>query len=201
MLVITVRFASSSMELAVELRCSGSGSAVEWRAGGGSTTADTAAGLKPSQTSSLIWSPALRRMATASWWVAPSSDCPFTSMIRWPTLMPLSLEARDPGFTLTQKTPSSAGSRGLPGWPLRPPLMIMPSFSPGSFTTAISLKPAGRGSCCTVSFITWQCCSRAITASWCVTTLMSVVLTASTLSPIRSLPVAAAAPPGMILLM
>ena len=39
-----------------------------------------------------------------------------------------------------------------------------------------------------------------MTASWCVTFLMSVVLTARILSPIRSFPVAAADPPAMILL-
>ena len=33
--------------------------------------------------------------------------------------------------------------------------MIMPSFSPGCFTTEISLNPTGSGSCWTVSFITW----------------------------------------------
>ena len=34
--------------------------------------------------------------------------------------------------------------------------MIIPSFSPGCFTTEISLKPGGRGSCWTVNFITWE---------------------------------------------
>ena len=37
-------------------------------------------------------------------------------------------------------------------------------------------------------FLTWQCCSSAMTASWWVTILMSVVFTARTRSPIRSLP-------------
>ena len=40
-----------------------------------------ALGLNPSQTRSLISSPAFRRMLTASWCVAPRRDWPFTSMI------------------------------------------------------------------------------------------------------------------------
>ena len=47
----------------------------------------------------------------------------------------LSFEALEPGLTFAQNTPSSAGSNGLPGWPCKPPLMIMPSFSSYSFTT------------------------------------------------------------------
>ena len=111
-----------------------------------------------------------------------------------------SLDAMDPGLTLTQKTPSSEGSWGLPGCPRRPPLTIIPSFSPSSFLTVISMNPAGRGSCWTVSLIISQGCSRDMTASGWVTFLISVVFTARILSPILNLPVAAAEPPGMILL-
>ena len=48
--------------------------------------------------------------------------------------------------------------------------------------------------------IKWFTCRSDMTASWCVTFLMSVVLTARILSPIRSFPVAAADPPAIILL-
>ena len=116
------------------------------------------------------------------------------------TLILESLEAIEPVLTLTQKTPSSAGSRGLPGWPLRPPFTIIPSFSPSVLFRVISMKPGGRGSCWTVSLMTSQGWRRLITASWWLTFLMSVVLTARILSPILSFPVAAAEPPGMILL-
>ena len=49
-------------------------------------------GLKPSQTRSLIVLPALRRMLTASVWVAPSRDWPLTSIIRWPTWQDLVMD-------------------------------------------------------------------------------------------------------------
>ena len=112
-----------------------------------------------------------------------------------------SVDAMEPGLTLTQKTPSSLGSWGLPGCPLRPPLTIIPSFSPSCFLTVISMKPAGRGSCWTVSLMISHCCRRDMTASWWLTLLMLVSFTAKILSPIRSFPVAAAEPPGIILLM
>ena len=52
----------------------------------------TSSGLNPSQTRSLISSPAFRRMFTASWWVAPKRDWPLTSIILWPTLMEVYLK-------------------------------------------------------------------------------------------------------------
>lgn len=38
------------------------------------------------------------------------------------------------------KIPSSVGSKGFPAWPLAPPRMLMPSFSPGRFSMEISCQ-------------------------------------------------------------
>lgn len=45
--------------------------------------------------------------------------------------------------TLEMKMPSSVGSKGLPVWPLAPPRMLMPSFSPGYFSMTISCGGGG----------------------------------------------------------
>lgn len=39
--------------------------------------------------------------------------------------------------------PSSVGSKGFPAWPLAPPRMLIPSFSPGLFSMQISCQCKG----------------------------------------------------------
>ena len=95
------------------------------------------------------------------------------------------------------KTPSSCLSRGLPGWPLNPPLMFIPSFSPSNRWIVISCNPLGGGSCWTVKISSAVGSNRACTASWWLALETSLPLTLRIRSPIRSRIVLAATPSGM----
>lgn len=68
--------------------------------------------------------------------------------------------------------PSSVGSQGFPAWPLAPPRMLMPSFSPGALWIQSSRRPGGGGSLRTSRTSSRQGRSRALTASWCVASLL-----------------------------
>lgn len=91
--------------------------------------------------------------------------------------------------------PSSVGSQGFPAWPLAPPRMLMPSFSPGAFWIQSSRMPGGGGSLRTSRTNSRQGRSRALTASWCVASRTSCPFTARMRSPTRR-PLRAARPRG-----
>lgn len=91
--------------------------------------------------------------------------------------------------------PSSVGSQGFPAWPLAPPRMLMPSFSPGAFWIQSSRMPGGGGSLRTSRTNSRQGRSRALTASWCVASRTSWPFTARMRSPTRR-PLRAARPRG-----
>lgn len=115
--------------------------------------------------------------------------------------------------TLEMKIPSSVGSKGFPAWPLAPPRILMPSFSPGCFWMEISCNktlilfssssgkarfslalwrfwltciPGGDGSLRTNIRISCLLANRARTASWCVAWRKSMVFTSNIRSPTRS---------------
>lgn len=96
---------------------------------------------------------------------------------------------------MEMKMPSSVGSQGFPAWPLAPPRMLMPSFSPGAFWIQSSRMPGGGGSLLTSKTSSRQGRSRALTASWCVASRMSCPFTARMRSPTRR-PLRAARPRG-----
>lgn len=82
--------------------------------------------------------------------------------------------------------PSSVGSKGFPAWPLAPPRMLIPSFSPGCFWIMISCIPGGEGSRRTNIRISCLLASKARTASWCVACRRSMLFTSNIRSPTRS---------------
>lgn len=81
--------------------------------------------------------------------------------------------------------PSSVGSKGFPAWPLAPPRMLIPSFSPGCFWIMISCIPGGEGSRRTNIRISCLLASKARTASWCVACRRSMLFTSNIRSPTR----------------
>lgn len=138
-----------------------------------------------------------------------------------PTFIRPSRFAAPPELIFDMNTPSSYLFSGFPRWPRKPPLMCIPSLSPGSRTIVSSYNenksvnmvgeqcvtrdyvihtsnPSGNGSCWIFNVISLAGFSRARTASWCVYDVMSSPFTLKIRSPIRSLPDRAAIPPGTI---
>lgn len=95
------------------------------------------------------------------------------------------IERLEDKTTLEMKIPSSVGSKGFPAWPLAPPRILMPSFSPGCLRMTTSCIPGGDGSLRTNIRISCLLASSARTASWCVAWRRSMLFTSKIRSPTR----------------